>query len=348
MKKFFLGKKREILSVSFSVLLSSLFVYVSVQAATTISTNINTGGTLTVSGTTTLNSVAYVWPAADGSNGQALVTNSTGGLSWTTISPASGGGWTDNGTTVSPTTMSDSFLIGTTSPATLSKLTIEATAVNSIPLTLRGFNGQTANLLQVHNVAGVNLFGIDSLGRISTNLSVNGFATTTASNGNFDMAGILTVLGNSVQTSIAVGGGYANGGSGSTLDTNGKIQMNGDLEVNGKATTTAATGNIATAGSMTIGAGTPILKHVSGTASLDFGVLAANSCSALTMTVTGAADGDTVSLGVPNALASASSTLTWSGFVSAADTVSVRLCQVAALATSDPAAATIRADVWKH
>jgi hypothetical protein len=66
------------------------------------------------------------------------------------------------------------------------------------------------------------------------------------------------------------------------------------------------------------------------------------------MTVTGAADGDTVSLGVPTALATASTTLAFSGWVSAANTVSVRVCQVAVTGTSDPAAATVRADVWKH
>lgn len=124
--------------------------------------------------------------------------------------------------------------------------------------------------------------------------------------------------------------------------------LTGNLNVNGKATTTAATGAIATEGSLTIGAGTAITKHLSASASLDFPSIAANACQELTITVTGAADGNTVSLGIPNALASASSTLAWSGWVSAANTASVRVCQVAATATSDPAAATIRADVWQH
>jgi len=44
---------------------------------------------LRVSGTTTLNNVAYTWPTADGATGQVLHTNGTGMLSW--VTPASGG-----------------------------------------------------------------------------------------------------------------------------------------------------------------------------------------------------------------------------------------------------------------
>jgi len=66
------------------------------------------------------------------------------------------------------------------------------------------------------------------------------------------------------------------------------------------------------------------------------------------MTVTGAVDGDTLSLGVPNAFATASSTIIWSDWISAADTVSIRACQTASQGTSDFAPGTFRADVWKH
>ena len=51
MKKFF---NRNLFSVSLSVLVSFVFIFAATQAATTISTNINTGGTLTVSGASTL------------------------------------------------------------------------------------------------------------------------------------------------------------------------------------------------------------------------------------------------------------------------------------------------------
>ena len=82
------------------------------------------------------------------------------------------------------------------------------------------------------------------------------------------------------------------------------------------------------------------------TASVDFPSVAANACSALSITVTGAADGDAVSLGVPNGLASTIG-LTFSGYVSAANTITVRACNVTTGASADPAAASVRAVVWK-
>lgn len=102
--------------------------------------------------------------------------------------------------------------------------------------------------------------------------------------------------------------------------------------------------------SLTINGGTAVTKILSATASLDFTALAANSCEVLTITVTGAVDGDTVTLGVPNALADvdgATERTVFYGFVSAADTVSVRRCNVTAVITANPAAATVRAMVTR-
>ena len=96
--------------------------------------------------------------------------------------------------------------------------------------------------------------------------------------------------------------------------------------------------------SATIGSGAAITKHLSATAALNFASLAALGCEDLTVTVTGAADGDTVGLGVPNA-AVVSATSFYYGWVSAADTVTVRYCT---LVSGDPPSATFRVDVWKH
>jgi hypothetical protein len=104
---------------------------------------------------------------------------------------------------------------------------------------------------------------------------------------------------------------------------------------------------LAASGSVTIGSGTAILKHLSATASLDFDLSGAGiTCQTLTVTVTGAADGDSVGLGIPNALASSTGVL-FTGWVSAANTVSVKACDVTS-ANPNPAAATVRADVWQH
>lgn len=90
--------------------------------------------------------------------------------------------------------------------------------------------------------------------------------------------------------------------------------------------------------------GTAIDGHVSNTATLDFGSTASGACSELTITVAGAVANDTVTLGPPAAIEAG---LTWSGFVSAADTVTVRVCNPTGGAI-DPASATWRADIWSH
>ena len=84
-----------------------------------------------------------------------------------------------------------------------------------------------------------------------------------------------------------------------------------------------------------------------GSASLDFGATAAGACDSLTMTVTGAASGDAVDLGLPAALAAADSYQSFDAYVSAANTVTVKRCNLtnSTTALSNPAAATVKAIV---
>lgn len=101
-----------------------------------------------------------------------------------------------------------------------------------------------------------------------------------------------------------------------------------------------------------IGGGTNIRKHLSGSATIDFGAIATTVCAdvdnaaaAATITVTGAAAGDTVYLGVPTAAAVAGSQ--FSAWVSGANTVTVRHCCIPA-AGCNPGSGSFRADVWQH
>jgi hypothetical protein len=84
-------------------------------------------------------------------------------------------------------------------------------------------------------------------------------------------------------------------------------------------------------------------KVLTGTASLNFPNLVAFAVADLTVTVTGAATGDSVSLGPPAAI---NAGLLWCGFVSAADTVTVRVYNLTAIAI-DPPPQTWRATVSK-
>jgi len=84
--------------------------------------------------------------------------------------------------------------------------------------------------------------------------------------------------------------------------------------------------------------------NIKGSATLDFPSTAAQSSSEITITVTGAADGDIVSVGVPNASSNANSCYT--ARVSAANTVTVKFNNYSSSAI-DPASGTFKVSVIK-
>jgi hypothetical protein len=87
-------------------------------------------------------------------------------------------------------------------------------------------------------------------------------------------------------------------------------------------------------------------KTLTTTASLDFPSTAAGTSSDLTITLTGAAIGDIVNLGSANAAVVANSTFT--AWVSATDTITVRFSNIDLLTTRDPASGTFRVAVDKY
>ena len=86
-------------------------------------------------------------------------------------------------------------------------------------------------------------------------------------------------------------------------------------------------------------------KTLTATATLDFPITAGNASSNLTVTVTGAADGDVVFVGAPNASVAANSSYT--AYVSAANTVTVKFANSSIVAI-DPASGTFRVSVLKY
>ena len=92
-----------------------------------------------------------------------------------------------------------------------------------------------------------------------------------------------------------------------------------------------------------VNGGATVTKILSATATLNFD-LTALTVEDLTITVTGAADGDVVTLGVPNG--SITTSVQYTAWVSAADTVTVRARTSAA--GENPASGTFRATVIKH
>jgi hypothetical protein len=93
-----------------------------------------------------------------------------------------------------------------------------------------------------------------------------------------------------------------------------------------------------------IGSGKTIAKYLKEAATLDFPELAANTTAELTFTIAGAASGDQVFVAPTGAPESG---LVWCGYVSAPDTVTVRLGNVTAGAIN-PADRIYNVSVIKH
>ena len=134
---------------------------------------------------------------------------------------------------------------------------------------------------------------------------------------------------------------------------NGNNTFTGNQTVNGilTASTLVATGPTKLDGAVTIGGGTPIKKHLSQTFSLSVPVLTPISCApVVTVTLAGANDGDSLVLGVPNSLmAAGSGLLNYTAWVSATNTVTIRVCNLNANGPkSSNVLGTIRIDDWQH
>src|SRR3989344_7347604 len=344
-------KSNNFFRVALSVFVSFVFVFAVTYAATTISTNISTGGTLTVTGTanvtglTTLVNATSTMLTVSGNTYLATTTLTSGSplvLGTLTADPTGrtegsvyynssskiiklydGSNWFTIGTTTSGLTLSGQRLqladlnyyttFGTTTQSGLSVLTLEASSTAAIPLTLRGFTGQTADLFLIHNVAGTDLFAIDANGNASTSvisttgsLFVNGNATTTPA-GTLTLKGSLGVASSSPYVALGVTG-----------------------------TTTASAG-------MVIGnIGTPINVFLFGTCTVnpDDGLIDSTGATTTTCAATGVRSGDVISITPANLpggafLISASST--------ANDTIQV---SIGAATSTNPSLTTYAGWSW--
>jgi len=90
---------------------------------------------------------------------------------------------------------------------------------------------------------------------------------------------------------------------------------------------------------------TILARVLKGSATLDFDDTAAGVVNDKTITVTGAADGDVVSLGIPNA--SQTTTGSFFAWVSATNTVTVRFTPGVLTGTENPASGTFKVTVTK-
>lgn len=143
----------------------------------------------------------------------------------------------------------------------------------------------------------------------------------------FDASGNLTTAG----SACGAGGGGTPGGS------NGQVQYNNAGAFGGLA---LGFGLRINSGNLEVNPST-VPTYLTATAALNFGSIPANTCSELTITLTGAAVGDAVIPSYPNAMEAG---LLGNMFVSATNTVTVRLCKVTT-GSVDPADANFTATI---
>jgi hypothetical protein len=184
-------------------------------------------------------------------------------------------------------------------------------------------------------------FGQAVLGTSSGGTGVSGNATTGTGVIGVSSSGA-GVTGNTSSTSPTAAAGVFNN-SGTTNTGNillGQYQGTKQFAVDAK-------GDVTASGSVTIGGGSPILEHLSATPTIIVTPIAPSNCITISnVSVPGASDGDTLALGVKNAMVPGGS-LNYFAWVSAPGIVTIRVCNIKG-STNTQITGTIRVDIWKH
>jgi hypothetical protein len=216
-------------------------------------------------------------------------------------------------------------------------------------------SGSTLSLQTTNNGPILTGTGLFSVGGAFNTTGTATFANTILASGNLlfaaglgidsSVAGTL-LIGNSTTTGITIGR------SGQTVSFPGNASTTGTATFLSALTQSGGTASLATTtvgGSLTINSGAPILKHLSATSSITFGVIASSSCATATMTVTGANAGDNV-YAAPTPVASGIETVSasWSAYASSTSLIAIKACNPTITNTASVAAEVWRADVWQH
>lgn len=231
-------------------------------------------------------------------------------------------------------TSSDVYAVNAEVADTVKLSQIANTRAKVVTLVVNLSTDQTLGELPAGRLLGQQLNIVRTNGGGSYNLTVPNTPAKRVRTAQF--AGFL--LGNSKSTTLIWDGSYWSQ-SVPPIATTAAIQL-GSVEL-GHATDTTITR--VSAGRIAV-EGATVAHMLTGTATLDFGSVAAQSHVDLTITVTGAATGDAVSLGVPTAAVTAG--IAFTAWVSATNTVTVRAHNYTAGAL-DPASGSFKAMILR-
>lgn len=317
----------------------------------------------------------------------AFVTNLTvdGTITATTFSGAlSGNATTATALAANPSDCAaDTYAISIVASGNLTCSTVSKTGLaNSGTLAFTWADAEVSDTLtsSLFTGAGSSTTAVDlATAEVAGNLKASNLQSAAADLGAADVTVNLSNSNSSFNTNLTLDGNITTAGNINT--TAGALQLNG-VDINTAGTLTnvayenqantftvassftaagtaltvtndASIGGSLSVGRITIGSGgTPILKHLSGTATnLVSASVGAEACVNYgTITVAGAAVGDTV-IASPWAQAGGIETveLSWDAVVTAADTVTIRACNGNFSGAIDTAnTQEWRADVWQH
>jgi hypothetical protein len=187
-----------------------------------------------------------------------------------------------------------------------------------------------------------------------TALSTNEAFTSTAAAGVAQLSGGNTFTGNQTMNGSVSATSFVGSGAGLTgVDAAimGGIALANYARIdtgNSFTGNQSVSGTLSIAGTTTMGGGTPIVKHLSATLNPSFSALKPATCATATFTLTGASDGDTLALGVPNARTTGGGTVLYFAWVSAANTITIQACNISASPQKTAGSGAIRVDLWKH
>ncbi len=226
----------------------------------------------------------------------------------------------------------------------LGSQSINSSSVNNA-LTVSNSNGTGVLTRGLdYGVAAIGAIGMYGTSTSTTGVGVHGSGGSTQTGVQGDSFNGYGVYG--ITNAAGIAGAFQ-------VTNNGKILsgLNSNTEVfsvtgSGSINTS---GTLTTAGSVTIGSGTAITKHLSIQVNPTFAALKPTTCATANFTLTGAVDGDTIALGVANARMLGGGILNYFAWVSAADTITLRACNIDPNNPQKTAGSgVIRIDLWKH
>ena len=159
----------------------------------------------------------------------------------------------------------------------------------------------------------------------------------------------INISGTAASAVNATNAGNASNLGGVAASNYARLDIGNNLSGNQSVTgNVSASGNLSSGGSTTIGGGTPIVEHLSATFSPSFPALKPSTCLPANLGLTGASDGDTLALGVPNARTTGGGTILYFAWVNAANSVALLACNISASPQKTAGSGAIRVDLWKH